>query len=95
MMKTYLAIVHQQTRRDFAVYLPDFPGCVTACKSLDEARAVTEDALGLHAGVMCDEGIALPEPSSLSQLEGWLTSHFNPDESVGGFVCIIECTVSD
>lgn len=42
---------------------PDFPGCVTQGHTLDEARAMAEDALAGHVELMLEEGEALPAPT--------------------------------
>ena len=47
-MQTYIALVHKEPNSDFGVSFPDLPGCVTAGKTLDEARAFASEALELH-----------------------------------------------
>ena len=47
------------------VSFPDFPGCITAGVSLDEARSLAAEALGFHAAGMIEDGEAIPEPSTL------------------------------
>ncbi|MBL0942631.1 MAG: type II toxin-antitoxin system HicB family antitoxin, partial [Alphaproteobacteria bacterium] len=34
----YIALIHKDKNSDFGVSFPDFPGCITAGKTLDEAR---------------------------------------------------------
>ena len=41
----YLALIHKDPDSDFGVSFPDFPGCVTAGKSLEEAKAMAAEAL--------------------------------------------------
>jgi predicted RNase H-like HicB family nuclease len=53
---------------NFGVSFPDFPGVITAGKSLDEARAMAEEALTFHVEGMVEDGEAVPEPSSLEQV---------------------------
>jgi predicted RNase H-like HicB family nuclease len=38
----YIAYLHKDRDSDFGVSFPDFPGCVTAGKTLDEARRLAE-----------------------------------------------------
>jgi predicted RNase H-like HicB family nuclease len=64
-MRHYIALIRKEPEGDFGVSFPDFPGCVTAGRSLDEARAFAHEALQLHVDGMAEDGIALPEPSSL------------------------------
>ena len=47
-MTSYIALIHKEPRSDFGVSFPDFPGCVTAGRTLDEARKMAEEALALH-----------------------------------------------
>ena len=43
----------------------DFPGCITAGKTLEEARRRAAEALALHIEGMVEDGQEIPEPSSL------------------------------
>ena len=58
----YIAYLHKDRKSDFGVSFPDFPGCVTAGRTLDEARRMAAEALALHIRGMLDDGGAL-EPS--------------------------------
>ena len=44
----YIAYLHKDKNSDFGVSFPDFPGCVTAGKTLEEARKLAVEALTLH-----------------------------------------------
>jgi hypothetical protein len=51
------------------VSFPDFPGVVTAGKSLDDARAMAEEALAFHIEGMLADGEVVPEsPPALKRL---------------------------
>ena len=65
MMNHYIALIHKDADSDYGVSFPDFPGVVTAGASLDEARAMAEEALGFHIEGLIEDGEAIPEPSSL------------------------------
>lgn len=67
-MTVYLALIHKDKRSDFGVSFPDFPGCITAGRTLDEARRMAEEALTLHVEGMIEDGDALPEPASLEAI---------------------------
>jgi predicted RNase H-like HicB family nuclease len=67
-MATYIAIVHKDARSDFGVSFPDFPGCVTAGKDIDEAKDMAQDALALHIQGMLEDGEQLPAPSRLEDI---------------------------
>ena len=64
----YIAYLHKDKRSDYGVSFPDFPGCVTAGRSLEEARELAVEALTLHIAGMVEDGEALPEPSTLDHL---------------------------
>jgi predicted RNase H-like HicB family nuclease len=65
-MADYIALIHKDADSDFGVSFPDFPGCVTAGATLDEARRMAVEALALHIEGMTEDGEAVPEPSSLT-----------------------------
>ncbi|MEO3434243.1 type II toxin-antitoxin system HicB family antitoxin [Inquilinus sp. CAU 1745] len=64
-MTHYIAIIHKDADSDFGVSFPDFPGCVTAGSTLDEARAMAEEALAFHIEGMAEDGETIPAPSNL------------------------------
>ncbi len=68
MMADYIALIHKEPASDYGVSFPDFPGCVTAGATLDEARREAADALALHIDGMIEDGEAIPEPSSLDDV---------------------------
>jgi len=67
-MTAYIALLRKDTDRDFGVEFPDFPGCVTAGTTLDEARRMADEALRLHVEGMIEDGDALPAPSALGAI---------------------------
>lgn len=67
-MRFYIAIIHKDDDSDFGVSFPDFPGCVSAGSTLAEAVDSARDALEGHAGLMADEGMPIPEPSSMDAI---------------------------
>jgi predicted RNase H-like HicB family nuclease len=64
----YIAYLHKEKKSDFGVSFPDFPGCVTAGKSLEEARRLAAEALRMHLEGLMKDGETIPEPSTLDQL---------------------------
>ena len=61
----YIAIIHKDEHSDFGVCFPDLPGCISAGKTLEEARLMAVEALETHVSYMIEEGLTVPEPSSL------------------------------
>ncbi len=67
-MATYIALIHKEADSDYGVSFPDFPGCVTAGASLEEARKLASDALEFHARGMLEDKELLPDPSTLDEV---------------------------
>lgn len=67
-MTTYIALLRRDPDSDFGVDFPDFPGCITAGKTLEEARQMAAEALDLHMAGMLEDGDPIPEPSSLDAI---------------------------
>jgi predicted RNase H-like HicB family nuclease len=61
----YIAIIHKDADSDYGVSFPDFPGCITAGRSLDEAKDMAGEALGGHVEEMLAAGESIPAASSL------------------------------
>jgi len=64
----YIAYLHKDRNSDFGVSFPDFPGCITAGKTLDEAHRMAAEALTLHIAGMVEDGDTIPAPSRLDAL---------------------------
>jgi predicted RNase H-like HicB family nuclease len=67
-MANYIAIVHKEAKSDFGVSFPDFPGCITAGKNIDEAKDMAQDALAIHIQGILEDGEQLPSPSRLEDI---------------------------
>jgi len=57
-MANYIAIVHKEAESDFGVSFPDFPGCITAGKDIDEAKDMAHHAKS--SGGSSAPGVGLP-----------------------------------
>ena len=64
----YIAYLHKERKSNFGVSFPDFPGCVTAGKTLEETRRMAAEALSFHIEGMVEDGEDIPEPSTLDDL---------------------------
>ncbi|MBF0202915.1 MAG: type II toxin-antitoxin system HicB family antitoxin [Desulfamplus sp.] len=69
-MPNYIGIVHKDTDSDYSVFFPDFPGCITAGSTIDEAKKMAHEALSGHIEIMREEGYDIPEPSSPEKIMG-------------------------
>ena len=86
-MANYIAVVHKDPKSDFGVSFPDFPGCVTAGSSIDEAKDMAHEALSLHIKGMLEDGESIPAPSKLEDIMA------DPDYSDA--IAILVVTVSE
>jgi predicted RNase H-like HicB family nuclease len=64
----YIAYLHKDRGSDYGVSFPDFPGCITAGRTLEEASRMAGEALALHIEGMIEDGEAVPEPSNLDDV---------------------------
>jgi predicted RNase H-like HicB family nuclease len=67
-MANFIAVVHKDPKSDFGVSFPDFPGCITAGSSIDEAKDMAHEALSLHIKGMLEDGEKIPPPSKLEDI---------------------------
>ena len=61
-----VALIDEEDGR-FGVAFPDFPGCTTVARSLDEAVAKAAEVLAFHAEGLAEDG-PLPLPRTLAEL---------------------------
>ena len=64
----YIAYLRKTRKSDYGVSFPDFPGCITAGRTLEEARRMAAEALALRAEGILEDGETLPERSTLDGL---------------------------
>jgi predicted RNase H-like HicB family nuclease len=63
-MKRY-AVVIERAAANYAGYVPDLPGCVATGATVEETECLLREAIALHLAGMRDDGIPIPEPSSV------------------------------
>ena len=64
----YIAVIHKDPKSDFGVSFPDFPGCIAAGPTLEEARVVAIEALEGQIAEMRAAGAPIPPPASLDEV---------------------------
>ncbi len=74
-MTNYIALLRKDDSSDYGVEFPDFPGCITAGRTLDDAKDMAAEALALHVDGLIDDGEGLPTPSGLDTIMA------NPDNA--------------
>ncbi|MBM4274358.1 MAG: type II toxin-antitoxin system HicB family antitoxin [Deltaproteobacteria bacterium] len=67
-MPNYIAVVHKEPTSDYGVSFPDFAGCITAGKTIDEAKDMAYEALLLHLEGLREDGEPLPAPTNLEDI---------------------------
>ena len=65
----YPAVLERGEGGAVGVWFPDFPGCVTAARSQEEAMAKASDALEEAMRTLAERDEALPAPSDLNAIE--------------------------
>ena len=64
----YPALVDKDEDSDFGVSFPDFPGCVSAGESVEDALLGAQEALAGHVALMLADGDALPKVSAFEEV---------------------------
>lgn len=64
-MPAYVALMSKDEGSDYGVYFPDFPGCVTAGDTPEDAYRMAHEAVQLHIDSMAADNDPIPEPSSI------------------------------
>jgi predicted RNase H-like HicB family nuclease len=63
-MKRY-AIVIEKAQSNYGGYVPDLPGCVATGDTVEETERLLREAIEIHLEGMREDGLAIPEPSSV------------------------------
>lgn len=74
-MNNYIAILHKGKKKDHGILFPDFPGCVSAGRSFEEALREGTEALAFHVEGMRADGEKIPKPRDLNAIrkeEDWI-----------------------
>ncbi len=71
-----LALVHKESKSQYGVMFPDFPGCVAAGRTLDVALDAAREALAFHVEGMRQDRVKIPVPRDLETIraakERWI-----------------------
>jgi len=63
-MKRY-AIVVERAESNYAGYVPDLPGCVATGPTVEATERLLREAIQIHVQGLREDGLPLPEPSSV------------------------------
>lgn len=61
------AMIIEQGEQNYSAYLPDLPGCIATGKTIEELKQRMSEAIELHLRGMREDGLAIPEPTSLAE----------------------------
>lgn len=61
----YVALVHKDKDSDYGVSFPDFPGCISAGTTIDDALSNAIEALAFHVEGLVADGDLIPKPRSI------------------------------
>jgi len=67
-MADYVALMSKDPDSEYGVDFPDFPGCVTAGQTPEEARELALEALCFHIEGMIEGGEPIPLPSPIETI---------------------------
>lgn len=68
-MTYYPAFIHYEPGHAHSAFFPDVPGCFSAGDSLDACFANARAALAFHMEGLTEDGLDIPQPSSLDDLK--------------------------
>jgi predicted RNase H-like HicB family nuclease len=61
------AIVIERTGTGYSAYVPDLSGCIATGRTVDEVEAEVKSAIRFHLDGMKDDGVTVPEPTSMAE----------------------------
>ena len=87
-MAHYIALIHKDAGSEYGVSFPDFPGCVSAGATLDEARQMIASALLDLAGLSLDRAEQIDQrfDDEQTRLQGLLAGLGDAAAAVAGAV---------
>lgn len=70
MLVTYVALLHKANKKSasYGVIFPDFSGCVSSGKTIDEALKNAREGIVFHMEGMLENGEPLPSPTPLEKI---------------------------
>lgn len=55
--------MHKEPSSDYGASFPDFPGCITAGTTVNDAVATAHEVLAFHIEGLIADGLPLPNPA--------------------------------
>jgi predicted RNase H-like HicB family nuclease len=70
MSDKYLVVIEQADDGSYSAYLPDVPGCVSCGDTVDEVKAMIQEALEFHLEGVRRAGLSVPAATTISDYVG-------------------------
>ena len=91
------AVVFERTPSNYAAYVPDLPGCISAGESWSDIKSMIRESIAFHIEAMLDYGEPLPQPrmsaeEAMSYHLRALTDLDGLDSDLGDFVPTLSTT---
>ncbi len=61
------AVVIEKSDTGYGAYVPDLPGCVAVGETVRATEQLIREAIEFHLEGLREDGIAVPEPSTVTQ----------------------------
>lgn len=61
----YLVIFEKNPNGGYGAYVPDLPGCAAVGETYAEVATLIEEAIKFHIEGLLEEGLEIPEPTSI------------------------------
>jgi len=65
--RNYIAVIHKDKSSDYGVMFPDFPGCISAGSTIEEAYEMAVEALQFHIDALIEDKEEIPSPMTLDK----------------------------
>lgn len=70
MKDKYLVVIEQANDGSYSAYLPDVPGCVSCGDTVDEVKAMIQEAFDFHLEGLRRAGLPVPVATTISDYVG-------------------------
>jgi len=61
------AVVIEKANGNYSAHVPDLPGCVATGKTVADVRREIQEAIRFHIEGLREDGLPVPEPSSICE----------------------------
>ena len=87
-MENYIGLIRKEHGTSYGLDFPDFPGCITAGDTVEEAQAQAIAVLDFHTDGMVEDGEPLPNATGLDTI-------LEDPENLDGLVLAVQVPLAD